>query len=161
MKKLILALFLFCAMSVSVQAQEIYKEVMRIQKEFETTKYDKTKKLSERKVASFQWDAIEYMLYKAKDDSLFTEYELGKQTDALTEFVGLYFKRLAEKKKEKDKAIVVARFKNASLNNSLFHDMDKDLVLAYVNNSNFTTPFSLDTDWVKALAEIRSKSWDL
>jgi hypothetical protein len=160
MKKLITAFLLIFGMSLGLQAQDIYQEVTRIQKDFEKTKYDKTKKLSERKVASFQWDAIEYMLYKAKDDSTFTEYELGQQTYALTEFVKLYFKRLSEKSKDKDKEIVVARFKNASLNNSLFNDMDKDLVMAYVDNANFTTPFCLDTNWVKALAEIRSKSWD-
>ncbi len=35
--------------------------------------------------------------------------------------------------------------------------MDHDLVLSYYDNSNYLTRFSLDTDWVKALAEIRSQ----
>jgi hypothetical protein len=47
----------------------------------------------------------------------------------------------------------------ASVNNSLFHDMDKDLAEAYLNNTKFVTPFSLDTDWEKALAEIRGYDW--
>lgn len=159
MKKFFIAIALFCTFTLQTEAQEIYNEVVRIQKNFEKTKYDKTKKLDERRVASFQWDAIEYMLYKAGNDSSFTERQLGEQTNALMEFVQLYFKRLSESSKSK-KNIVVARFKNASLNNSLFQDMDKDLVLAYVNNPTYTTPFSLDTDWTKALKEIRSISWD-
>jgi hypothetical protein len=160
MKKMIMTLLMLCCIGVSASAQDIYNEVKRMQKNFETVKYDKTKKLDERKVASFQWDAIEYMLFKANDDSTFTERQLGEQTLALTEFVKLYFKRLSEKSKDKDKNIVVARFRNASLSNSLFNDLDKDLVLAYVNSSKFPTPFSLDTNWVKALAQIRSMSWD-
>ena len=35
--------------------------------------------------------------------------------------------------------------------------MDKELVLRYYDIGNYMTQFSLDTDWVKALAEIRSK----
>ena len=79
----------------------------------------------------------------------------------MTEFVNLYFKRLSEAKNSTSKKeIAVARFKAASLNNALFGDTDYELCRAYVDNTNFLTPFSLDTDWVKALAEIRSKSWD-
>ncbi len=160
MKKIILAFALCCAFTVNVSAQQIFNEVKNMQKSFEAIKYDKSKDMDERKVASFKWDAIEYMLYRAKDDSTFTENRLGEQTMAMTEFVNLYFKRLSEASNKEKKDIAVARFKNASVNNSLFQDMDKDLVLAYYDNPKFTTPFSLDTDWVKALAEIRSKSWE-
>ena len=51
----------------------------------------------------------------------------------------------------------MARFKNASISNSRFNDTDKELVLSYYDNSNYMTQFSLDTDWVKALAEVRRK----
>ena len=112
-------------------------------------------------MASFKWDAIEYMLFKSQDNSSFTEQQLGEQTYAMTEFVNLFFKRLSEAGNNKSKReVTFTRFKNASINNSLFQDMDKELVLGYYNNANYTTQFSLDTDWVKALAEIRSKSWD-
>ena len=161
MKKALLTLVLLCTVTLAAQAQEIYNEVMRMQEEFKTIKYDKDKPMTERKTASFKWDAIEYMLYKAKDDSTFTEKQLGVQTYAMTEYVNLFFKRLAEAKKNNSKKeIAVTRFKNASLNNALFGDLDYDLCRAYVENANFMTPFSLDTDWVKALAEIRSKSWE-
>ncbi len=160
MKKALLTFALLCSCTLAAQAQEIYKEVMKMQNNFKTIKYDKDKPMPERKTASFKWDVIEYMLYKGKEDSTFTEKQLGIQTYAMTEFVNLYFKRLSEAKNDSKKEIAVTRFKNASLNNALFGDVDYDLCRAYVNNSNFMTPFSLDTDWVKALAEIRSKSWE-
>jgi hypothetical protein len=37
----------------------------------------------------------------------------------------------------------------------MFNDTDKDLVLAYDNNENYITRFSLDTDWEKALQQVR------
>ncbi len=161
MKKTLLTFVLLCAFAVSSHAQQIYNEVRRMQKEFQDIKYNKDKPMTERKTASFKWDVIEYMLYKAKDDSTFSEKQLGIETYAMTEFVNLYFKRLSEAGNSKSKKeIALARFKNASLNNALFGDVDYDLCHAYVDNANFMTPFSLDTDWVKALAEIRSKSWD-
>ncbi|MBM6992773.1 MAG: hypothetical protein I3J02_05855 [Prevotella sp.] len=160
MNKTLLTIALCGLFSLNIHAQQIFNEVKSIQKNFLTIKQDKSKPLDERKVASFKWDAVEYMLYKAKDDSTFSERQLGQQTMAMTEFVNLYFKRLSEAQNKEKKDIAIARFKNASINNSLFQDMDKELVLAYYDNPKFTTPFSLDTDWVKALAEIRSKSWE-
>lgn len=161
MKKALLTFAMLCTFTLGTQAQQIYNEVMRMQEEFKTIKYDKNKPMTERKTASFKWDVIEYMLYKSKDDNTFTEKQLGIQTYAMTEFVNLYFKRLSEAKNSTSKKeIAVARFKAASLNNALFGDTDYELCRAYVDNTNFLTPFSLDTDWVKALAEIRSKSWD-
>ena len=82
---------------------------------------------------------------------------LDTQAYAMHEFINLFFKRLSEAKKKTQKEMIMARFKNASINNSRFNDMDKELVLSYYDNSNYMTQFSLDTDWVKALAEIRSK----
>lgn len=161
MRKTLLTFALLCAFALSSHAQQIYNEVRRMQKEFQDIKYNKDKPMPERKSASFKWDVIEYMLYKAKEDSTFSEKQLGVETYAMTEFVNLYFKRLSEAGNNKSKKeVTLARFKNASLNNALFGDLDYELCRAYVDNAKFMTPFSLDTDWVKALAEIRSKSWD-
>lgn len=160
-RKLIIAVLMAACLPTQMQAQQIYNEVTRMQKMFLSVKQDKSKSMDERKVASFKWDAIEYMLYKAKDDSTFTEKELGEQTYAMTDFVNLFVKRLSEAGNNKNKKeIVLQRFKNASINNSLFNDMDKDLVLAYYNSDKFITQFSLDTNWINALAVIRSKNWD-
>lgn len=159
-KKLIMTLLLTCTCVASISAQAIYNEVRRMQKTFELIKNDESLKLDDRKVATFKWDAIEYMLYKAGQDSTFTEQQLGEQTYAMTEFVALFQKRLTEAGTSKSKWLnTLERFKDASISHSLFADNDKQLTLAYYNNADFVTQFSLDTDWVKALADIRSTTW--
>lgn len=87
MKKTLMALTMLLAMTANARAQQIYNEVKRMQKSFSTIKYDKNKSMDKRRVASFKWDAIEYMLFKAKEDSNFTEKKLGEQTIAMTDFV--------------------------------------------------------------------------
>ena len=153
MKKLLM-IFAILFAATSVSAQEIYKEVKRIQKQAETFANDTTKNLDERKIECFKYDAIYYLVDRASQEDRFTEYELGQQTDALIEFVNLYVKRLASANK-KDKDMVKAKFRTASINNSLFNDVDKEVVYSYVDNDKFITNFSLDTDWVKALEAVK------
>ena len=153
MKKLLM-IFAILFAATSVSAQEIYKEVKRIQKQAETFDNETKKNLDERKIACFKYDAIYYLVDRASQEDRFTEYELGQQTDALIEFVNLYVKRLASANK-KDKDMVKAKFRTASINNSLFNDVDKEVVYSYVDNDKFITNFSLDTDWVKALEAVK------
>ena len=153
MKKLLM-IFAILFAATSVSAQEIYNEVKRIQKQAETFANDTTKNLDERKITCFKYDAIYYLVDRASQEDRFTEYELGQQTDALIEFVNLYVKRLASANK-KDKDMVKAKFRTASINNSLFNDVDKEVVYSYVDNDKFITNFSLDTDWVKALEAVK------
>jgi hypothetical protein len=47
-------------------------------------------------------------------------------------------------------------FIKASLSNSLFNDMDKDVVESYYQDANNITRFSLDTNWPLALEEVKS-----
>ena len=147
-------LAILCATATGVQAQEIFNEVKKIEKQAETLANDTTKNINERKIACFKYDAIYYLIDKASQEDNFTEYELGEQTDALIEFVNLYVKRLANAAK-KDKELLKAKFRTASINNSLFNDVDKEVVYSYVDNDNFITQFSLDTNWVKALEEVK------
>ena len=92
---------------------------------------------------------------KAGSTEGFTEHELGEQANAMIEFVNLYIKSLANNAKKGNQEVTKAKYKNASIKNSRFNDMDKEITYAYVDNSNYITNFSLDTDWVKALAEVK------
>ena len=65
--------------------------------------------------------------------------------------------RLSEIKKDKDKEMLKAKFRTATINNSLFNDVDKEVIYSYVDNENYITQFSLDTDWPKALTEVTGK----
>ncbi len=155
MKKVIFTALLLCITVFSASAQEVYKEILRLSKDIAK---DTKKDLESRKIATFKVDELQYMAMKTNElmpDS--SVRVLDVQAYAMYEFVNLFVKRLAEAKKKTDKEIVKTRFMNASINNSRFNDMDKELVLSYYDNPNYLTRFSLDTDWVKALAEIRSK----
>ena len=96
---------------------------------------------------------------KAGDNNEFTPYDLGMQTSSMIDFVNLYVKRLSEEKKKTQKDLIMSRYKNTTIQNALFNDMDKDIIYAYVDNDKYITQFSLDTNWVKALEEVRKNNW--
>ena len=150
MKKIIMLLALTCLFTVKATSQEIYKEVNRIMHHAEAIKKDTSKDSEERKVATFKVDAIFYLLTKAAQTDGFTEFELGKQADAMIDFVNSYIKRLSNASKKADKEILMAKFRNATIQNPLFNDPDKEVTRAYVDNNKYITQFSIDTDWVKA-----------
>uniref|UniRef100_UPI003FEEB753 hypothetical protein n=1 Tax=Leyella stercorea TaxID=363265 RepID=UPI003FEEB753 len=157
MKKLFIILALVYMSVLSTSAQEIYDEVRRIEKEAKAFANDTKNNLEARKIATFKYDAIYYLIDKASQEPLFSEYELGVQTNAMIEFVNLFVSKLSTLKKNKDKDMLKAVFRTATINNSLFNDVDKEVIYSYVDNENFITQFSLDTDWPKALAEVQSK----
>lgn len=157
MKKLILSLIMALGFSISMQGQEILKEVQNLQAKAEAIANDTTQNLETRKIACFKYDAIYYLIDKATSEPTFTEYDLGEQADALIEFVNYYVGKLQLAKKAKDKEVIKAQFRAASINNSLFNDMDKELVYGYVDNNDFITQFSLDTNWVKALEVVKKQ----
>ena len=152
---MLFALALCLCSSVTIQAQEIFKEVQSLMQKNEAIKNNKSKNLETRKIATFKSDALYYLIMKAGSTEGFTEHELGEQAHAMIEFVNLYVKSLANNAKKGNQEVTKAKYKNASIKNSRFNDMDKEITYAYVDNSNYITNFSLDTDWVKALAEVK------
>ena len=68
----------------------------------------------------------------------------------MIDFVNSYIKRLSNSSKKADKEILMAKFRNATIQNPLFNDPDKEVTHAYVDNNKYITQFSIDTDWVKA-----------
>lgn len=155
MKKIVMLLAFTCMFAVNAASQEIYKEVNRIMHQAEAIKNDAKRNLEERKIATFKADAIFYLISKAAQNEHFTELELGKQTNAMIDFVNSFVTRLSRSSKKRDKEILMARFKNATIQNPLFNDPEKEVTYAYVDNEKFITQFSIDTDWVKALNAVR------
>ena len=102
MKRFVLILAMICATIADASAQEILKEVKRLEKQAETFANDTTKNLNERKIACFKYDAIYYLIDKGSQEGTFTEYDLGEQTNAMIEFVNLFVKRLSQTPKAKD-----------------------------------------------------------
>lgn len=166
MKKLFFFLAISLLMAGHAKGQDVANEIKRISK---LVVDDQKQDLQSRRIAYFKVNVVDYLKMKVRDEVLKDTNDLklfndniamiNEQSYAMYEFVNLFVKRLSEANKEEAKDIVVARFKNASLNHPLFNDMDLELVQSYVNNEEYLTRFSLDTNWVKALEEIRSKKW--
>jgi hypothetical protein len=154
MKKTLLITMLCCCMtSTQIVAQNVYNEILRLSK---AVANDTTKDVETRKIATFKVDELNYMAMKSNEvmpDS--TVRMLDYQAYAMYDFINLYIDRLSKAKRDAEKEVIRVQFKNASINNSRFNDMDKDLVLSYYNRNDYLTQFSLDTDWVKAIEEIR------
>ena len=144
-----------CMTCLTISAQEIYNEVVRMMNNYEAQKNDTTKSINVRLLNTFKSDAIFYLISKASEDETFSELELGEQTRAMVLFVNLYIKRLAATRKVDERNTIKARFSNATLNNPLFNDVDKEVIHAYVGNERFLTQFSIDTDWKKALDAVK------
>lgn len=156
MKHLLTLLFAI-AISITASAQDIFNEVRALQKSYQTFSEDTTQNIERRKIAVFKADAIYYLTEKAGQTDGFTEYQLGQQTDAMIEFVNLFVKRISSVRKANDQQVLKAKFKNYTTSHSLFHDMEKEITYAYVDNDDFITQFSLDTDWVEALKDAQQK----
>lgn len=153
MKKIFITLMLFCSFAMQSSAQEIYEEVKNIMASYEAEKNDTTKNIELRKIATFKYDAIYYLLLQTEGE---TERELGNQVASMIDFVNLFLERIQEGRKDKkNKELVLAKFKAASLEHAKYNDTDKETVYAYVDHPNFITQFSLDTDWIKALEAVK------
>jgi hypothetical protein len=153
MKK-ILMIALLCTFSyMTVSAQDVYKEILRISKKGAA---DETKGLELRRIFQFKVDELNYMLMKTREqmpDS--SMHMVDTQAYAMYDFVNSYLKDISKKDKKKDKELIKTIYKEATIHNSRFNDMDKDLVLSYYNREDYITQFSLDTDWIKAMAEVK------
>lgn len=112
MRTFLVSMLLLLTMATNTSAQEIYKEVKRIMQNQEVIKSDPKKTLDERKIATFKYDAIYYMMVKAGDNHV-TAYELGNQTSAMIDYVNLYIKRLSMEKKKNQRDIIMSRFKKS------------------------------------------------
>ena len=164
MKKLLIIAVLFCMTATAAKAQDVFLELLKTSKEVAD---DKSKDLETRKIATFKYDELSYMAMKVRDDVLrdttdleffnLTVKMLNEQSYAMHEFLTLYMKRLTSTKKKTERDIIITVFRDASINNPLFNDLDKELVLAYYNNDNYITQFSLDTDWIKALEAVKKR----
>lgn len=164
MKKMIMMAVLLSMTTVTVKAQDVFYEILRTSK---AVAEDKSKDIETRKIATFKYDELSYMAMKVRDDVLrdTTDLEffnqtvkmLNEQSYAMHEFLTLYMKRLTSTKKKTERDIIITVFRDASINNPLFNDLDKELVLAYYNNDNYITQFSLDTDWIKALEAVKKR----
>jgi hypothetical protein len=73
--------------------------------------------------------------------------------------MALYQAELVKSSKDtpEERAKKVMIFLDATVSNPLFNDTDEETIYAYIKEGTELTPFSLDTDWQKALAAVKAQ----
>lgn len=142
--------------------QQIYNKAIK-------TANDPKEAMSNRKAAAFRADAVNYLSNKTLSEITDTTRHLSgeeianinNQLDSMAyfmyDYVNIFNREYNRAKTQKDKAKVLKLFKEVSINNPLYNDPDRQLVLSYYNREDFLTQFSLDTNWVKAVAEVKER----
>lgn len=151
MKKILMTLVLVLATTATVSAQEIFTEVKNMAQE--SIDNPATAPLV-RQISQFKLDALNYMAMKMREampDS--TAEFLDKEALSLHIFINNYTNALVANGQQPaaHQMKVIKAFMDASYSNPLFNDDDKEMVLAYFNDGNNMTRFSLDTDWRRAV----------
>lgn len=166
MKKSIIIVALACLMSTTVKAQKVFKEIYDSSNKVLT---DSREDVEVRKIALFKVDALTYINTQIMAEINDTTDSLPEKKMAqligrrdslayfLYDYINLFTKEYARAAKEKGRDKVMRIFRDASINNPLCNDADKQFVLAYYNREDFLTQFSLDTDWIKACADARRR----
>lgn len=168
MKKIVLAIaFSFvCLMGINAQSQRVHEQIYNSSYKTASNPSEET---GVRKLAAFKVDAITYLvsrtLAELSDSTAKHSAEdvrhLNNQLDSMAyymyDYVNLFTKEYSKATTLKGQNRVMKIFRDASINHPLYNDNDKELVLAYFNREDYLTQFSLDTDWVKALAEAKEK----
>ena len=155
MKKILLVFMLFVGMTV--QAQEVFNELRQKNK---TVVENPQSSAIARGISQFKLDALNYLAIKMQEEMPDSSvYFLDNQAISMNEYVTYYIQKLVQYN-EMPKALqeeMTKMFMEASRNNPLFKDKDKEMVLSYYNNGESLIRFSLDTNWEKALAYIKKK----
>lgn len=170
MRKIIMSLLLMLTLSAGASAQEVRQRVFQqIHDKAFAVANDSKKAMSVRKLAIFRVDAVNYL--SSKTLSALTDTtrhltpedvaELNNQLDSMAYFMydyeNLFNKEYSRARTDKQKQRIIKIFRDVSINNPLYNDPDRQFVLSYYNREDFLTQFSLDTNWIKAVAEVKER----
>lgn len=166
MKKVLIFALLALMGTTVAQAQDVLKEIIKTQT---AICEDTTQSMEVRKTAVFKVDECQYMRSQVffgaisktpSNEEVNAKVKmLNEQALAMHEYINLYQRRLGEAKNAKKRAMVKECFKEATLDNPLFHDADSELIRSYYDRDDYPIQFSLDCDWVRTLKIIRSMDW--
>lgn len=153
MKNKLFITLLLCITTISVYSQDVYKEILRISK---IGAADTKKNLDTRRIYQFKVDELNYMLMKSSEQMPDSSMKmLDRQAYAVYDYVNSYISDLSRCENKKEKENIKIIYKEATIHNPRFNDMDKDLILSYYHRGDYITQFSLDTDWISAKEEVK------
>lgn len=156
MKKLILLLLLIPVCN-NMQAQEVYDYLLDKQ---EQTLNNVRATDFELKVAQFQYTAMRY--FRKNGIQIYgkvTDVWLDTQALSLSQFLTYFFQqiRLSSTGPKEVREKILKTFIKACEENPMFSVYNKEEAESFVNDKGGYTPFSLNTDWEKALKVVEQK----
>jgi hypothetical protein len=154
MKKLIIMTLLMMG-TCTMQAQEVYDYLLDKSEQIIDNPQSKDFDL---KIAQFKVTAMRYFRkHIIQQEGSISSIWLDEQALALNEFVTNYLIELAKNSHatEKTRMKIVLKYCRASENHAMFKKVDKEEAEAFISDKGGYTPFSLNTNWVEALAEAK------
>ena len=161
MKKLILlavmAIAATAAMAQSESSESLYEKVYKdaSEKVNDPNASVETIEINQFKVTVLNYIGQQVESRKLQKDSYFYDSQAVNLKCFVDEFIINVTKARAISTEKRLQVIGI--YRDASLNNPLFGDTDKDRTYCYVNDTKTYTPFSLDTDWEKAYNDATAK----
>lgn len=153
MKKWILSAALLLAAG-GLQAQEVFDTLLE-----KASQVVNTNDVNDynTKINYFYFTALNYMKTQARPQDAAQYKVLDEQALAMQAFVTDFIGWMARTKDEDLRLRGINLFIEASADHPFFGDKDKETTESFVGDSNYITPFSLDTDWVTAHAAVKEE----
>ena len=146
MKKWILSVALLISAS-GMQAQEIFNTLLnkasQVVNENDANDYN-------TKINYFYFTALNYMKTKVKPQDVAQYKVLDEQALAMQTYVTEFIGWISRTKDADLRRKGIELFVKTSISHPFFDDKDSETTGSFIDDTNYITPFSLDTDWVKA-----------
>lgn len=157
MKRLFIATMLSVMAIGAMQAQSLYKKVFdnAVAVVNDAAANDQQIQVNQFKITALNYITNQVSKRKLEKNGYFYDSQAVNLASFVTDFETNIIK--ARSISTEKRLAVIACYRDASLQNPLFTDTDKETTLVYVNDKQTYTPFSLDTDWEKAYDQATEK----
>jgi len=157
MKKIIMTILVSVVALGSLQAQSLYKKVYdnAVAVVNDAAANDQQIQVNQFKITALNYMSNQVTKRNQTRNSYFYDSQAVNMASFITDFETYIIK--ARTISTEKRLAVIACYRDASLQNPLFGDQDKETTLVYVNDKQTYTPFSLDTDWEKAYDQASAK----
>lgn len=157
MKRIFITLIFAITAISQMNAQSLYK---RVHDNATAIVNDRSSSEQQIQINQFKVTALNYIMSQVKKnnetrDSYFYDSQAVNLSSFITDFETNIIK--ARQISTAKRLEVLACYRDASLQNPLFNDNNKERTYCYVNDTKTYTPFSIDTDWEKAYDQATEK----
>lgn len=157
MKRFIFAAVLSVAALGAVQAQSLYKKVYdnAVAVVNDAAANDQQIQVNQFKITALNYMSNQVTKRNQSRNAYFYDSQAVNMASFITDFETNIIKARAISTEKR--LAVIGCYRDASLQNPLFNDSDRETTLVYVNDKQTYTPFSLDTNWEKAYDQASAK----